>query len=103
VPTGGGQVNDPNAIGAQRFGIGGKIFGYRDVDFQVTKNFDLTRGMSLYMRFDILNIFNFKNYADYITQYSINGVPAPHPVSFNSIGNITGVPREYKFTLGFRF
>ena len=33
-------------------GLGGMagVFGYRDVDFQVTKNFDLTRGMSAYVR-----------------------------------------------------
>ena len=103
TPSGGGNVNDPNAIGPQRFGIGGKIFGYRDVDFQATKDFDLSHGMSLYLRFDILNIFNYHNYSDYITNYGGNGVLNPFPVSYNKYGNITFVPREYKFTLGFRF
>ena len=27
----------------------------------------------------------------------------PFTVSYNKYGNITFVPREYKFTLGFRF
>ena len=59
--------------------------------------------MSLYLRFDILNIFNYHNYSDYITNYGGNGVLNPFPVSYNKYGNITFVPREYKFTLGFRF
>ncbi len=103
TPSGGGLVNDPNAIGPQRFGVGGKILGYRDIDFQATKNFDLTRGMSLYVRLDILNMFNYKNYSDYITNYGGNGVLNKFPVSYNSIGNITGVPRTFKISMGFRF
>ncbi|HSC10552.1 MAG TPA: TonB-dependent receptor [Rhodanobacteraceae bacterium] len=103
TPSGGGTVNDPHATGAQSLGFGNKIFGYRAVDFQMTKNFDLTAGYSLYVRFDVLNVFNFHNYSDYITNYGANGVANPYPVSFNSIGNITGVPRTFKFTAGFRF
>jgi outer membrane receptor protein involved in Fe transport len=103
TPSGGGLVNDPHAIGPQSFLFGGKIFGYRDIDVQVSKDFDLTHGMSLYVRFDILNLFNFHNYSDYITNYGSNGVPNKFPVSYNNIGNITYVPREYKFTMGFRF
>jgi len=103
TPSGGGTNNDPHAVGAQSLGFGGKIYGYRDIDFQMTKDFDLTAGMSLYVRFDVLNVFNFHNYSDYIVNYGANGVASQNPVSYNSIGNITGVPRTFKFTAGFRF
>ena len=43
----------------------------------------------------------------YLDEFSIasvpNGVANPFPVSYNKIGNITYVPREYKLTMGFRF
>jgi outer membrane receptor protein involved in Fe transport len=90
---------DPNAIGPQRFWFGGKIFGYRDIDFQVTKNFYLSDTLNLYVRLDVLNVFNFKNYADYITGVSNNA----YVVGFNRIGNVNFVPRELKLTAGFRF
>ena len=71
----------PNSVGAQgemsaaypvvgtprgsKFLFGGQIFGYRDIDLQATKNIDLGHGMVLQIRFDALNVFNFKNYSDY--------------------------------------
>jgi len=98
--TPGGQVvNDPNAIGPRKFLFGGDIFGYRTIDFSVNKNFVLSETMALYLRLDILNAFNYRNYSDYITNFS-NGT---YLASYNRIGNITYVPREYKFTMGFRF
>jgi outer membrane receptor protein involved in Fe transport len=103
TPSGGGNVNDPNAIGPKKFLFGGDIFGYRTVDFSINKNFVLTETMALYLRLDILNAFNYHNYSDYITNYGSNGVLNQFPVSYNKIGNITYVPREYKFTMGFRF
>ncbi len=103
TPSGGGNVNDPNAIGPQGIGIGGKIFGYRAFDMQITKDFDMTAGISMYVRFDALNIFNYHNYSDYIVNWGGNGVLNQYPVSYNSIGNITGVPRTFKLTAGFRF
>lgn len=103
TPGGGYSGSDPHAALAQSFLFGGKIFGYRQIDLQATKNFDLTRGMSLYFRFDILNAFNYKNYSDYITSYGSNGAINRFPVAYNGIGNITGVPRTFKLTAGFRF
>jgi len=97
TPGRGPLPGDPNAIGPQRFWVGGKIFGYRDFDFQITKNFDLSETMSMYVRFDALNVFNYKNYADYI----ISGNPFRD--GYNRIGNITGTSREFKLTAGFRF
>jgi outer membrane receptor protein involved in Fe transport len=77
--------------------------GERQIDLQITKNFDLTRGMTAYARLDMLNIFNFKNYTQYIENWGSNGILNSHPVSYNPWGNIEGVPREFKFTIGFRW
>jgi outer membrane receptor for ferrienterochelin and colicin len=85
----------------QRFGIGGEIFGYRSVDFQLTKNFDMTEGMTLYVRAEFLNVFNFKNYSDYTN--TPNATFRDVGVMYNPTGNITGVPRTIKLTAGFRF
>uniref|UniRef100_UPI002620AD9F TonB-dependent receptor domain-containing protein n=1 Tax=Oleiagrimonas sp. TaxID=2010330 RepID=UPI002620AD9F len=60
--------------GNGRFLVGGKIFGYRDVDFQATKDFDMGHGVKLYGRFDVLNVFNFRNYSDYLYNFGSNGV-----------------------------
>lgn len=89
----------PQASG--RFLIGPKVFGYRDVDFQATKNFDLGHGMTLYGRFDLLNAFNFKNYSDII--YTAGQYPGQLTTVYNTIGNITFVPRTIKFEVGMRF
>ena len=78
-------------------------FGYRDVDFQVTKNFAFAGNSSMYVRFDLLNAFNYANYADYNLNWGQNGVPNKEPVTYNSIGNITGVPRTLKASLGMKF
>ena len=91
----------PNG-GKKKFLFGGDVFGYRDIDFQATKNFDLTHGMSAYVRFDLLNAFNYKNYSDYTTNWGSNGVFNPN-VIYNITGNITGVPRTFKLSAGFRW
>ena len=103
TPGPGGTGGDPHAVGGQSLGFGGKIYGYRDIDFQTTKDFDLTNGISAYIRLDILNVFNFHNYSDYVVNFGGNGAPNPNPVSYYNIGNITGVPRTFKLTAGFRF
>jgi hypothetical protein len=78
-------------------------FGYRDLDVQVTKNFALSGMTSMYVRIDLLNAFNYANYADYIANWGSNGVADPDPVRYNTIGNITGVPRTLKASLGMKF
>lgn len=102
-PTG-SLCNPISAVPAgQAFITNGKVFGERQIDFQATKNFDLTRGMVLYVRFDILNVFNYKNYTDYIENFGSNGVLNKVPVVYNTTGNIEGVPRTLRLTAGFRF
>jgi hypothetical protein len=88
--------------GTKKFLVGGDVFGYRDIDFQATKNFDLTHGMSVYVRFDLLNAFNYKNYSDYSVNWGSDGVFNPNVV-YNTTGNITGVPRTFKLSAGFRW
>jgi outer membrane receptor protein involved in Fe transport len=85
------------------FLIGGPIFGYRSIDFQVTKNFRIYDGFNGYVRFDLLNAFNWNNYSDYLTNYGANGVLNNTPVTYNPTGNILGTPREVKLTLGIKF
>ena len=78
-------------------------FGYRSVDLQVSKNFDVRNQASMYVRVDLLNAFNTANYSDYIVNWGQNGVPTRDPVAYNSVGNITGVPRTLKASLGMKF
>jgi hypothetical protein len=87
----------------QHFLFGGPIFGYRSIDFQVTKNFRIYDNLSAYIRFDLLNAFNWNNFADYLYDYGSNGVLNRTPVLFNPVGNINGVPRTLKLTLGIKF
>ena len=105
VPFSTGSLCTPISAtpGGQSFITGGKIFGYRSIDLQVTKNFDLTAGLSAYLRVDALNVFNYKNYTDYIENWGSNGILNSRPVSYNPNGNIDGVPRTLKFSLGFRW
>ncbi|KRF01214.1 hypothetical protein ASG87_12470 [Frateuria sp. Soil773] len=86
--------------GGSKFLFGGRIWGYRDLDFQATKNFDLGNGMVLYGRFDVLNVFNWDNLVDY---NALSGATYPVQVSYNRTGNITFAPRTFKFEVGLRF
>jgi len=73
------------------------------VDLQVSKDVNFGESASVYLRFDVLNAFNYANYSDYILNWGGNGVANRDPVTYNTIGNITGVPRTFKATMGVRF
>ena len=77
--------------------------GFRDLDLQVSKDFAVHDAVSVYVRLDLLNVFNNTNYADYNVNYGNSGVPPPNPVTFNQIGNILGTPRTLKLQGGVRF
>jgi len=100
-PTGSGCTPAAVTPGGQSLGFGGKIYGYRSIDFAVMKEFDLSHGYSFWMRGDFLNIFNFKNYTD--ISYTGNGVLSNTNATYYTNGNITGYPREFKLSAGFRF
>ena len=89
--------------GTGKFLIGGKVFGYRDLDIQATKNFKVWNNLDAYVRLDVLNLFNWANYNDYITNYGANGVLNRTPVTYNPIGNIIDVSRQLKLTVGVKF
>ncbi len=91
----------PPATG--RFLIGGKAFGYRDIDFQATKNFKIWGNLNAYARLDLINAFNWNNYTSYIENWGVNGVMNKTPVIYNPTGDITGYPRTLKFTMGMSF
>ncbi|MGH8171939.1 MAG: hypothetical protein ACREPX_02250, partial [Rhodanobacteraceae bacterium] len=90
------------APGSGSFLFGGQIFGTRTVDFAATKNIDMTAGVIMYVRLDLLNAFNFKNYSDYQTTWGSNGIYAPH-ASVNTTGNMFTVPRTLKISMGVRW
>ena len=79
------------------------FFGYRELDLQLTKDFALPGSVTMYVRMDALNVFNWYNYADYTTNYGSSGTLPANAVTYNPIGNIIGVPRTFKATLGVRF
>jgi outer membrane receptor protein involved in Fe transport len=76
-------------------------FGYKSVDLNATKNFEFYRGVLAYVRVDILNAFNNKNYSDYIL--SGNSTFSNASATYNPTGNITGVPRTFKLMVGLKF
>ena len=84
-------------------GTPGDTLGYSSVDLQLTKNIEFGDRTSLYVRFDLLNAFNAENFSDYLLSWGANGVANPNPVRYNEIGNITGVPRTFKASLGMKF
>jgi outer membrane receptor for ferrienterochelin and colicin len=103
-----GESSRPGAYIPQgsKFLVGGKIWGYRTLDLQATKDFPLGEGdmTKFYIRFDVLNVFNWKNFSDYNTNFVVNGMPNTNdPVVFNKRGNIQYVPRTARFTAGFKF
>lgn len=89
--------------GSGKFLVGGKVWGYRDIDLQATKNFDLGHGITLYGRLNLINVFNFRNYADSSIITDITGGPGQEMVYYNKKGDITYAPRTVKFEVGMRF
>jgi outer membrane receptor protein involved in Fe transport len=84
--------------GGKRFLIGGPIWGYRDVDLAAIKNWNVAGNVTLYGRLDVLNVFNYKNFTNVTTTY-----PTFYPITYNTNGDIVGVPRTIKFTVGMRW
>ncbi|WP_310048988.1 TonB-dependent receptor [Luteibacter sp. 3190] len=104
-PNGSNCVPKAATPSGSKFLVGGDIWGYRDIDMQLTKDFVISDDVKVYARFDILNVFNWKNYADsdYLVNWGSDGVLNPHPVAVNKKGNITYLPRTARFTVGLKF
>ena len=89
--------------GNGRFLIGGKIFGYRDLDLQATKNFMIHGNLGAYVRIDLINAFNWNNYTLYLESWGSNGQMNRIPVIYNPTGDISGYPRTLKVSMGLKF
>ncbi|WP_232821061.1 TonB-dependent receptor [Dyella sp. C11] len=113
LPATGEEIGSVNGAGCQsvsihppgegKFLIGGKVFGYRDLDLQATKNFKIWGNFNGYVRIDLLNAFNWNNYATYIESWGSNGVLNKRAVIYNPTGDITGYTRTLKVTAGINF
>lgn len=88
--------------GNGRFLFGGKVFGYRDIDLQATKNFKLSGNINGYVRIDLINVFNWKNTVGYLENFGDNGVYNPQ-VTYYPQGDITGYTRTLRATAGISF
>ncbi|MGQ0836721.1 MAG: TonB-dependent receptor [Gammaproteobacteria bacterium] len=80
--------------------------GYRSLDLQVTKDFNIADLTNLYLRVDVLNVFDRENFADRRTAFDLDAsgrIISPTPVRFNETGNIVGVPRTVRLTFGAKF
>jgi outer membrane receptor protein involved in Fe transport len=77
--------------------------GFHSVDFDVKKVFEFANIMSVSIRIDLLNAFNWKNYSDTLNNWGGNGVLNPNPVVYNYTGNISGVPRTLRVQLSSKF
>ena len=77
--------------------------GFSSLDLQATKNFTVHGEQTGYVRVDLINALNSSNYKDIITNYGSKGVANPHPVKFNTTGNIYGAPQTLRLTVGYKF
>ena len=81
-----------------------ETLGFRSLDLQVTKDFKIADTATIYVRIDLLNAFNYYNYSDTFNNWvGPGGQLASNPVTYNPNGNITGVPRTFRLTLGGKF
>ncbi|MEO6968244.1 MAG: TonB-dependent receptor [Rhodanobacteraceae bacterium] len=98
APNGANNLPVAGIPKGKSFLFGGPIFGYQSVDFEATKNFQIQGNTLVYVRLDVLNVFNYKNLVDVNATF-----PTYFPIAYNTTGNISGVPRTFKFTLGVRW
>ncbi len=75
--------------------------GYRSFDMEVTKNFNIQDVSTFYLRFDVLNLFNVKNYIDYLNNFGPNGLITGG--AYDPHGNVSGATRELRMTIGAKF
>jgi outer membrane receptor protein involved in Fe transport len=74
--------------------------GYRALDLQMTKNFEVGDLGSMYLRFDVLNVTDEQNLVDFMDEvFDGNSVTG----RMNPDGNITGYPRTLRASFGVKF
>ncbi|GHH57868.1 TonB-dependent receptor domain-containing protein [[Pseudomonas] boreopolis] len=89
--------------GSGKFLLGGKIWGYRTVDFQATKEFTVYKDFKMSARINLLNAFNFKNYSSYVYNGFGSGGTYDPDITINRTGDIMYVPRTVTFEIGAKF
>lgn len=90
-----------NAFGTNAFPVADTIrqtIGYKTIDMEISKDFKLPHDVSPYVRLDILNITNAKNYDSGSASYNPPAAP-----TYNTTGPILGVTRTLKLTAGVKF
>jgi outer membrane receptor protein involved in Fe transport len=75
--------------------------GYKALDLQITKNFEIGDLGSMYLRLDALNVTNEHNLVDYIDTTGSDGIITS--ARYAPDGNITGVPRTIRMSFGVKF
>jgi hypothetical protein len=74
--------------------------GYRALDLQMTKNFEVGDLGSMYLRLDVLNVTNEENLVDYMDEIFDGNRTTGR---LNPDGNITGYPRTLRASFGIKF
>ena len=82
------------------------FLGYRDIDLQISKHITFYRSIGGFVRADLLNLFNFKNFDPGSISYpggtTFAQTYSATPV-YNRQGAIVGTPFMVKFSGGLRF
>jgi outer membrane receptor for ferrienterochelin and colicin len=91
-------TNQYNGCTVETSGQPSETLGYRDLDVQVTKNFEISHDITAYIRADVLNVFNYDNFDP--TAYIWNQTSTP---TFNTTGPIVGFPRTFKLYGGVKW
>jgi outer membrane receptor protein involved in Fe transport len=91
----------PNGSGCRpvTYIVGGA--GFKSLDLQLTKDFQVGDLGSMYLRLDMINITNEDNLVDYFDEIGPDGTVVGG--RFNPDGNITGVPRTLRMSFGVKF
>jgi hypothetical protein len=100
-----GSFSQPAAVtpqGTGSFLVGGDIWGYRTVDLQATKRFQLG-DFAVTARANVLNVFDFENYTTFnVISVGENGQINPD-IEVNEFGDMLYVPRTLSFEVSFNF
>ena len=102
-----GCTGSVNALGGGTAGVSVQTpsgtFGYKDIDAELTKNFTIA-GYTASARVDVLNVFNWKNYAQSAYNFGTNPTTGlPMKPTINPTGETTGDPFTVKFSASLKF
>ncbi|MBW8811382.1 MAG: hypothetical protein JF591_21765 [Lysobacter sp.] len=93
-------VNGPNACYFDPYTPDASI-GFKQFDMALQKEWDTGTDFKLWVRGDVLNVFNWRNYIDYDTYRGAVG--APNPTLGERRDNIALPTRSFKLSMGFNW